>query len=176
MKAFFLPLTIVTIALTSCDAGEKAGNKGRTATADVAAIEGQLKDIEAQWERDYHAHDAEKLASHYAGDGALANPGSVLATDDVGRRLEIEKVAANKNSKISFSSDRVGVAKSGELAYTRGHYMDEQTDPKSGKVTTLTGNYLTVWKKQSDGSWKAIEDFVVPGPPPAPPTGATLGQ
>lgn len=170
MKSIFLPLTIATIALTGCDAGDKAGSKGRVAAADVAAIEGQLKSIEAQWEKDYQAHDPEKLAGHYASDGALANPGSVLATDDVGRRLEIEKVAADKNSKISFSSDRVGVAKSGELAYTRGHYSDERTDPKTGQAVTQTGSYLTVWKKQSDGSWKAVEDFVVPGPPTPEPT------
>lgn len=176
MKSIFLPLAIATIALTGCDAGTKAGGNENAATADVAAIEGQLKSIEAQWEKDYHAHDAEKLAGHYASDGALANPGSVLATDDVGRRLEIEKVAADKNSKISFSSDRVGVARSGELAYTRGHYTDEKTDPKTGQVTTLTGSYLTVWKKQPDGSWKAVEDFVVPGPPPGPPATAPASQ
>jgi ketosteroid isomerase-like protein len=27
-----------------------------------------------------------------------------------------------------------------------------------GKVTTSRGNYLTVWRKQSDGSWKAVFD------------------
>ena len=175
MRKTCLALAITLLALAGCDAGRKNENR-KAAGADAAAIEGQLKSIEAQWEKDYQAHDAEKLAGHYASDGALANPGSVLATDDVGRRLEIEKVAANKNSKISFSSDRVGVAKSGDLAYTRGHYSDEQIDPKTGQVKALTGNYLTVWKKQSDGSWKAMEDFVVPGPPPNPPTSATASQ
>ena len=170
MRSTILPLTIAAIALAGCGSGDRAGKKGHVATADVAKIESQLKSIEAQWEKDYQAHDAAKLAGHYASDGALANPGSVLATDDVGRRLEIEKVASDKNSKISFSSDRVGIAKSGEFAYTRGHYTDEQTDPRTGQVTTLTGNYLTVWKRQSDGSWKAVEDFVVPGPPPPSPS------
>lgn len=175
MRRTYLALAITSLALAGCDAGKDKAHKA-AGTTDVAAIEGQLKSIEAQWEKDYQAHDAEKLAGHYASDGALANPGSVLATDDVGRRLEIEKVAANKNSKISFSSDRVGVAKSGDFAYTRGHYTDEQTDPKTRQITALTGSYLTVWKKQSDGSWKAIEDFVVPGPPPSPPTSTTASQ
>lgn len=176
MRMIFLPIVIAIIALPACDGGNKAGGNQKAGAADVAAIEGQLKSIESAWEKDYQAHDANKLAGYYATDGALANPGSVLATDDVGRRLEIEKVAADQNSKISFSSDRVGVAKSGELAYTRGHYTDEKTDPKTGQVTTLTGSYLTVWKKQSDGSWKAVEDFVVPGPPPSVPTSPPPSQ
>ena len=39
------------------------------------------------------------------------------------------------------------------------------TDPETKQPRTDTGNYLTVWKKQSDGNWKAVEDFVVPGAP-----------
>jgi ketosteroid isomerase-like protein len=140
------------------------------APADTAAIESKLRSIEAQWEKDYQAYDVEKMSGHYAEDAALANPGSTLATDSIGRRLEIERFAADKNNKVSFSADRVGVAASGEIAYTRGHYSSETTDPKTGKVVTQAGNYLTVWKKQADGSWKAVEDFVVPGPPAAAPT------
>lgn len=167
MRKFHLPLAIASLALTSCGADNRPGKDEATAT-DSATIESQLKSIEAQWEKDYQAHDAEKLASHYADDAALANPGSALATDSVGRRLEIEKYAADPNVKISFASDRAGVAASGDLAYTRGHYSQESTDPKTGKVTAQTGSYLTVWKKQADGNWKAVEDFVVPGPPAAP--------
>ena len=29
---------------------------------------------------------------------------------------------------------------------------------------TDSGSYLTVYKKQEDGSWKAVEDFVVSDP------------
>jgi hypothetical protein len=29
---------------------------------------------------------------------------------------------------------------------------------------TDSGSYLTVYKKQSDGSWKAVEDFAAPDP------------
>ena len=38
------------------------------------------------------------------------------------------------------------------------------TDPGTGKAASGTGSYLTVWKKQADGSWKAVEDFVTQGP------------
>ena len=40
----------------------------------------------------------------------------------------------------------------------------QSTDPSNSQVRTDRGNYLTVWKKQPDGSWKAVEDFVTPGP------------
>ena len=41
------------------------------------------------------------------------------------------------------------------------------TDPATKKPLESTGSYLTVWQKQADGSWKAVEDFITPGPAPA---------
>jgi len=48
------------------------------------------------------------------------------------------------------------------------------TDPASGQPESSRGYYLTVWQKQADGSWKAVEDFVTPGEPLRPSEGARL--
>jgi ketosteroid isomerase-like protein len=42
------------------------------------------------------------------------------------------------------------IAKSGELGYTYGLY---KLQPK-GKDTAIFGTYISIWKKQADGSWK----------------------
>lgn len=137
--------------------------------ADAKAITEQLRNEEAQWNRDYAVRDAAKLAGHYAQDAALANPGAPLATGADEVRKAVTEFAADPKMKVSFASDRIQVAASGDLAYTRGHFDMEGTDPATGKARRDSGNYLTVWQKQADGSWKAVEDFVVPGPAGAPP-------
>ena len=46
------------------------------------------------------------------------------------------------------------VAHSGELGYTYGIY-----ELKPGtKDTIIYGNYVSIWKKQSDGKWKFVLD------------------
>lgn len=170
MRTTYLALTVAALAMAGCNMANEAdapAANGAAAT-DVAAIESELKSIEAQWVADYQSRDVEKIAANYADDAALANPGSALAADAASRRAEIEKFIADPSTKISFASDRVQVAQSGELATTRGHYSIETTDPATKQTNTIAGNYLTVWKKQADGSWKAVEDFVTPGPPAAP--------
>ena len=59
------------------------------------------------------------------------------------------------------------VAKSGELAYSRGEYSMQTVDPVTKQPKNEAGTYVTVWQKQDDGSWKAIEDAVIPGEPDA---------
>ena len=148
------------VALTACDQAPQ-----KAPAVDAAAVEKDLRAIEAQWNKDYNSRDVDAVMGHYAEDGAIANPGVQLAAASDSRRAVITQFLSDPNLEISFESDRVQVAKSGDLAYTRGHFTMQGTDPETKQPRTDTGNYLTVWKKQSDGSWKAVEDFVVPGAP-----------
>ncbi len=148
------------VALAGCDQAPQ-----KAPATDAAAVEKELRGIETQWNTDYNSRNVDAVMGHYAEDAALANPGMQLAAASESRRTAITQFLADPNLKISFESDRVQVAKSGDLAYTRGHFTLQATDPATKQPRTDTGNYLTVWQKQSDGSWKAVEDFVVPGAP-----------
>ena len=151
--------------LTACNQGAP--------TVDTAAIANQLRQAETRWNQAYAAHDAAALAGAYADDAALANPGSPLVTGIEAIRRETAAFAADPNLRVQFASDRIEVAASGDLAYTRGHYTLTMTDPATRAPATSTGNYLTVWRRQSDDSWKAVEDFITPGPAAAAPATGT---
>jgi ketosteroid isomerase-like protein len=164
MKPKQLALALALVALAGCD---RAHREHKEAATDPAVVEQQLKAIEAGWEKDYQARDVDKAVAHYASDAAVANPGMALASDEVSRKMAITQFLSDPSMKVTFASDKTLVAKSGELAYTRGHYAIDSIDPKTKQPKRDTGSYLTVWQKQSDGSWKAVEDFVTPGAPPA---------
>jgi hypothetical protein len=42
------------------------------------------------------------------------------------------------------------------------------SNPKTKKPITDKGNFLTLYRKQNDGSWKATEDFNASEIPPSP--------
>lgn len=161
-KTMLMGAAALTIA--GCDAGKR---HDKAEAADPAAIEQQLKSIETAWNADYNARDPDKIVTYYADEAALANPGSALATDATSRRAEIAKFVSDPTLKLEFAADRVHVAKSGDLAVTRGHFSMQSTDPATKQPRTDTGSYMTVWKKQADGGWKAVEDFITPGAPAA---------
>ena len=49
------------------------------------------------------------------------------------------------------------ISRSGDLGYTTGTYESRGKDAQ-GKPTLRTGRYVTIWKKQADGSWKVVLD------------------
>jgi ketosteroid isomerase-like protein len=65
----------------------------------------------------------------------------------------------DKNFTVTFASDKVEVAKSGDIGYSQGSYTATTTDRKTKKVLTEKGKYVTVYKKQADGKWKAVADI-----------------
>ena len=69
-----------------------------------------------------------------------------------------------KVSDMKASTASVDVA--GDYAIETGSYELTFT-PKGGKPMHDKGNYLMVWKNQSDGSWKIYRDInYSDGPPP----------
>ncbi len=140
---------------------------------DTGAIEKQLQVNEARWNRAYAARDAEALAGMYSDDAVLANPGEELVRGKEAIRQATSAFAGDPNLKVAFRANRIQVAQSGDIGYTRGRYTMTMTNPGTNQPETSTGHYLTVWQKQADGSWKAVEDMVTPGPKLAPAQGPT---
>ena len=135
------------------------------ANVDVAAEEAAIRAKETAWMEAYNRHDADALAAQYQDDAGLAGPGAAIMTDAANRAVFLKTFASDPALKVDFSSDRILVANCGDLASSRGHYTMTFTDPSTKQPKTETGYYLTVYRKQADGSWKAIEDFTTPGPP-----------
>jgi len=57
------------------------------------------------------------------------------------------------------------LARGGDLGYTWGTYEFRTRDAED-KPVTRHGKYVTVWKKQRDGSWKFVMDIGNSNPPP----------
>jgi ketosteroid isomerase-like protein len=81
------------------------------------------------------------------------------------------KPGPNPNIQLTWSPLKVEVSDDGTLGYTWGRY-EFSSKSKDGKVDSSVGIYLTIWRRQADGSWK----FVYDGAPQLPDDPAALGR
>ena len=109
----------------------------------------------------FEAKDAAKVNSYYAADAVIATPGRPAAKDARALTKAIKDDIADPNLKITVSNEKTEVAGSGDLAYRRGSYKITATNPQTKQAEHSAGTYLTIFRKQADGSWKIIEDFGV---------------
>ncbi len=126
--------------------------------ADTAADESALRNLDAQWSKDAAAKDVEKTVSYYAGDAILLPPNAPLAKDKEAIRAFWKGLLASPGFTGGWKATRAEVAKSGDLAYLSGTYETTVNDAR-GKPVNDRGKYVEVWKKQTDGTWKAVADI-----------------
>jgi len=126
---------------------------------DLAAEQSKIRDIEAGWVKEAAAKDVEKSAAHYADDAVLMMPGAPPAKGKDAIHAAWKGMLEDPNIKLDFSADRVEMSAGGDLATTRGSYSMTVTNPKTKKPMDDKGSYMTVYKKQADGTWKVIEDM-----------------
>lgn len=135
-----------------------------THDADVKAI----GDNEAQWNKDYAARDLDKIIGHYADDAVLMAPGTASIVGKDAIRKGVQELLSDPAILLQFHAARIDVSKSGELGYARGSYTMKMTDPATHKIAEDHGSYVTAYRKQADGSWKAVDDITVSQVPPMP--------
>jgi uncharacterized protein (TIGR02246 family) len=121
-----------------------------------AADEATIRAADADFVKAAAAKDLEKAMSYYADDAVFLSSGAPAAVGKDNIRKNIQGLLAAP-VQISITVASVDVARSGDLAMDRGTVDATMTD-KKGKSSTSTSQYVLVWKKMADGSWKIEAD------------------
>jgi ketosteroid isomerase-like protein len=133
-----------------------------------AADEKAIRDSEAAWMQRFATKEPEKAEAFYADDAASMLPDTPLMTGKQAILAGMKPELGDPNFKLVFAPTKVEVSKASDIAYTQGTFEYTTTDPKTKKVVSQKGNYVEVYKKQADGTWKVEEDIATEEAPLAP--------
>lgn len=136
-------------------------------TVDLAAEEAKLREVEASQVKNFAAKDVDKIINFYADDATFMVAGIPAVKGKDAIKKTLAAFLADPNLKLEFGPQRVEVGKSGDVAFTQGSYQMTATDAKTKKPIADKGSYVTGYRKQADGSWKAVSDINVSEVPPA---------
>jgi ketosteroid isomerase-like protein len=148
------------VLLAACHSSKPAFNAARAVDT--------IRAGEVQWNLDWKSGDAGKVTAHYAPEALVMNPGAPPLKGVEAIRATVQRAMDDPGFTLSFNSDKVDVASSGDIAVSRGAFKLTATDPATKTVQPTSGTFVTVYKPQPDGSWKAVWDIATLGPPPAP--------
>jgi uncharacterized protein (TIGR02246 family) len=159
--AWATAITLVVILAGCKQASPPAPN---THDADVKAI----RDLETADLQAYAAKDVDKAVAFFSDDASLLVPDAPAINGIAAIKKALKPFFADKNFTETFASDKVDVAKSGDLGYSQGSDTMTFTDLKTQKVLTVKSKYVTVFQKQADGGWKAVAVIINEDARPVP--------
>ena len=144
--------TLGFLILAGCSPSPAPDNREAEAKA---LREGEV----AAFVKDWGGKDAERIAAHFTDDGNLIVPNVPVMTGKDAIAKGMKDALADPNWSLALQSVQVEVSKGGDLGYTRGTYVLIAADPGSKKVATEKGRFVAIFRKQADGSWKAVQDI-----------------
>ncbi len=141
---------------------------GALATGPVAAADAAAEAREAIRKADIEfadavaARDRARFAALVAEDARFFPGGAPTGTRDEVLK-EWEPLFAEEGPRLAWKPVYVEASGSGDLGFSTGRY-ERHGKGADGTLRTGTGWYVTIWRKGSDGRWRAAVDI---GTPPA---------
>ena len=148
-----LPAVSLFLAFGCSPAAEQPAQEADPDAERAALIEADRAMFEA-----YSTSDSplDALMAHFLDDANVLPPDAPIARGKEESRAIFAALEAMPGYSLTWSPSK-GDA-SGDLGYTIGTYRIEIQDP-AGNPLAIDGKYMTVWKKQPDGTWKVSVDM-----------------
>jgi len=130
---------------------------------DLQAERDALMQADEAW---FESHQTIDEFVAFLADDAIFMPDGAPAARGDSIRTAWEQTLAMPGFGLEWKATSARVAEAGDIGYTIGTY--ELTVEQDGVPMVTVGKYVTLWKKEADGSWKvAIDCFNADGPPTA---------
>jgi uncharacterized protein (TIGR02246 family) len=157
-------LLALTVALALCGCDGRGGSAEVRAPANGSDAAEAVRAAEQAQLQAFRDRDVDKILAGYAPDAILATGGQAPLSGTEAIRASLTRTVGDPAFVIRLDTKRVEVGAGGDLAYTSGAYHVTYTDPGTKSPVSEDGRYVTIFRKQPGGDWKAIEDIASPGP------------
>jgi len=144
-------LSVLGMASAGCGGHESSRNGSAKAAEAVRAAD-------IAWEKAFSSKDIDTAVASFEADGSVLAPNVPAATGPAGVRALFQGYYSMPALTVHWKPSRVDASASGDLGYSSGAYEMSFNDA-TGSPVIDRGKYVTVWRRQADGSWKIVVDI-----------------
>ena len=143
-----------------------AGSATTGNAADVEAFRAAVQDTFDKYSAAMNAEDSDVWILSWDENGIQMPPGAPAV---VGKPA-IEKMIRGVHQALDWEKFTIRLEEvqvGGDWGYARGTYSASITPKAGGETAFIDGKYLTILKRQPDGSWKIFRDCFNSNVPPS---------
>jgi len=127
-------------------------------TVDTKSEGDKLMQLSRDWSRSAATGNIDTTLSYWADDAIVMSPDQPPLKGKQAIRAMLEGASKIPGFKISWEPKTVSVSKSGDMAYMIEDTQMTMND-SLGRPFTEHNKAVTVWRKQTDGTWKNVVDM-----------------
>jgi uncharacterized protein (TIGR02246 family) len=148
-----ISIAVLIVAIISCNQKEvNTKSEGE-----------KLMQTSREWSQKTASKNADTILSYWTDDAVVISAGEPTLKGKDAIRGMVEGGFKNPGFQISWEPKSAEIAKGGDMGYLLETTKITMTD-SLGKASVVNFNAVTIWKKQTDGSWKCAVDVLSPIP------------
>lgn len=128
---------------------------------DIKAEGEKLMQASRDWSKAAEARDVEKTLTYWSDNAIVISAGQPELKGKEAIRGMVEGSIKDPNFHISWEPISVEISENGDMGYLIENSTITTKD-STGKEMAQNFKTVTIWKKQSDGSWKNFVDVMSP--------------
>jgi uncharacterized protein (TIGR02246 family) len=128
---------------------------------DKKAEDEKVMQLSKQWSEVAASGDIEKTVNYWADNAVMMSAGQPVLNGKQAIRQMVEESFKMPGFRISWQPQSVEVSESGDMAYIIENSQVAFND-STGNIITQNNKAVSIWKKQSDGTWKNVVDISTP--------------
>jgi uncharacterized protein (TIGR02246 family) len=141
--------TFLVVVVVSVSGQQTSDTRAKAEAAIRAADAAGLKAAQAK--------DAAGATANFADDASWLPPNAPIVQGKEAIRSAWAQFLSIPGLKIDWQITKVDVSQAGDMAYTLYKYDMTMAGPNGAPINDR-GKDMSVWKKQSDGTWKMVAD------------------
>ena len=135
---------------------------------DLEAERAALLHTDESWAAAAEAGDLERVFSVWTEDAVIFPPVGEAVRGAEAIRAFVSAARAQEGFSLTWRPTGAEVSSAADVGYTYGSWRRTAPGPDGASATTV-GDYLSIWRKQADGSWKCSIEISNLSAPPIPP-------
>jgi len=126
---------------------------GCTKQVDVRVEQAALLNADKEWAAAAKAGDIERILPFWTDDAVIYFPNMPVVSGKEAIRQFVISNRQKPGFSLTWVPTEAVVSASGDIGYTVGNGQLSINDPE-GNLITRVANYVCIWEKQADASWK----------------------
>ena len=118
----------------------------------------ELIQTDIEFTKDSQKRGIDAWVDRFLEKGVMVNNSGDIVQGKLALKSCLAPLFELKDLKFIWHPIQSGVSDDGTLGYTYGDYIRKYINAE-GQLTTVTGRYTTIWRKQADGQWKIELDI-----------------
>ena len=158
MRITALAVSVLLFCAIGCNFDSNKSASSAASSTPSGDQNAALMQTSRDWAKTAASGDVDRILSYWSDDAIVLEPEQPAHVGKAAIRAMVEGSMKAPKFSITWEPERASISQAGDVGYLIEHNRVTFAD-STGKLRTVYGKAVTIWRKDASGNWKCAVDI-----------------